>query len=270
MDFDVLTHIAKHKPHLIAKDGDCLIWRGTMQHAVPRMTINKKHYWIRREVFEKENGVMPQKRLHIILNCGNPKCLNPNHMETENMSVYLHGLSKKTYVSRQKHQGNIKTLDYLLKTKAEKIQHDGDCILWLSKCKRPPRTIINNKRFLIMPTIYSDKHGAFDAKKYYVGSNCGDKRCINPKHLQLIPKNQTFVDYVAAGKQKTVSHRLTLSLKNPQRKLSFNQVAEIRNSDDKTEQLAQRFNVHVRTIYKIRSYSRFKIIPTAFGLLKVA
>lgn len=270
MTFDIFAHIAKHKPHLITQDGDCLVWNGTMQHANPRMTINKKHYWIRREMFEKANGKMPQKRLAIILTCGNPRCINPDHMQIENMSVYLHNKSKKTYVSRQKHKGTNTTLDYLLKNKADKIQRDGDCMIWQSNSKRSPRITLNHKLILIRPKIYAEIYGDFDSKKYHVATSCGEKMCINPKHLTLIPRNQVLLDYCASGKNKSVSNMLTRILKNHTRKLSFNDVAEIRNSEEISTELAHKFNVHVRTIQKIRSYSRFKVVPSAFGILKVA
>ena len=270
MTFDIFAHIAKHKPHLITQDGDCLVWNGMVQHSNPRITINKKHYWPRRAMFEKANGVMSQKRLAIILTCGNPRCINPDHMKIENMSVYLHNKSKKTYVSRKKHKGNNTTLDYLLKNKADKIQRDGDCMLWQSNSKRSPRITLNHKLILIRPKIYTEKHGDFDSKKYHVATNCGNVMCINPKHLTLIPRNQALLDYCASGKDKSVSHTLNRILKNRSRKLSFNDVADIRNSEETSTELAHKFNVNVRTIYKIRSYSRFKVVPSAFGLLRVA
>lgn len=269
MAFDLIAYIEKHKPDYLKKHGDCVLWGGTMQHSNPRLTINKKHYWPRREMFEKANGKMPQKRLNIILTCGNPKCLNPKHMRTESPLAHIMGTSEKKYKSRIKPVNNL-TLDYLLKNKAHKIRQDGHCIVWQSESKRSPGVKVNNKLILIRPKIYAEIYGDFDSKKYHVATSCGEKMCINPKHFTLIPRNQFLLDYSAGGKNKSVSHTLKLILKNNSRKLSFNDVAEIRNSEETSTELAQKFNVHVRTIQKIRSYSHFKVVPSAFGILRVA
>lgn len=151
----------------------------------------------------------------------------------------------------------------------EHINRDGRCYIWKKSFKKSS-PVIGKKKISLRSSIYSDYHGSFDKTRYVVRTTCGEKACLNPVHFELVPKWQSLIEFKESGQVHDLKHCLRRTLNHRSRKLSFNDVAEIRNSESKLGELAQKFNVHVRTIQKIRSYSQFKVIPTAFGLLKVA
>lgn len=268
MGFDLFKHLAEKKPHLITPDGACLIWNGTMQHGYPRICVKKIFYWPRSEMYEKKIGKFTRGRDVITLKCGNSRCLNHKHMELIQRSESIKGISLHDGHAPIKHSG---TLSYLFQNKADKLRRDGHCYVWLKNIySKAPRAWINGKEVRLRPVIYEEHHQPFDKKRYVVRTNCGENGCLNPLHMELVSVIQPIMDYHQSGNNLAIAHCLKRTVRNAKRKLSFNDVAEIRNSDESSQTLAHRFNVNVRTINKARSFSTFKVIPTAFGLLKVA
>lgn len=268
MGFDLFKHLAEKKPHLITPDGACLIWNGTMQHGYPRICVKKVFYWPRSEMYEKKIGKFTRGRDVITLKCGNSRCLNHKHMELIQRSESIKGISLHDGHAPIKHSG---TLSYLFQNKADKLRRDGHCYVWVENTfKGAPRAYINGKTINLRPVIYAENHQPFDKSRSVVRLTCGENGCLNPLHMGLVPINQASIDYHQAGKHRNITSVMKRTLSCQNRKLAFNDVAEIRNSDKNNKELAHKFNVTVRTIQAVRSYSRFKVIPTAFGLLKVA
>lgn len=262
--------IKQNKPAFIKRSGDCLEWQSTVQNNNPRICIKKKFYWPRSATYEAHYKTKVTNRDILTMQCGNVRCLNPKHM------VFSKRRNNVIFGSVGAFDNEVpKRLKGILKELFEKwpehINRDGQCYIW-KKSFYKSRPVLNkgNTRISLRSCIYSDYNSDFDKTRYFVRTTCGEKACLNPAHFELVPSWQPLIEFKESGEMHALKHCLNRTLNNARRKLSFNDVAEIRNSDDETGLLAQRFNVHVRTIQKIRSYSRFKVIPTAFGLLKVA
>lgn len=269
VDFDLMEWIKQNKPAFIKRSGDCLEWQSTVQNNNPRICIKKKSYWPRSATYEAHYKTKVTNR-NILMECGNVRCLNPKHMtltkKTNRANFYSSGVFDNEVPQRLK--GMLKEL---FQKWPEHINRDGQCYIWKKTFSgSSPVLYKDNQSTMLRSRIYADYNSEFDKRRYVVRITCNDNACLNPAHFELVPKWQSLIEFKESGQVHDLKHCLIRTLNHQSRKLSFNDVAEIRNSNDKTGQLAQRFNVHVRTIQKIRNYSRFKIIPTAFGLLKVA
>lgn len=270
VDFDLIEWIKQNKPAYLKRSGDCLEWKSTIQNNNPRICIKKKFYWPRSATYEAHYKTKVTNRDILTMKCGNVRCLNPKHMVLSKKKNHANFYSVGAFDNEVP-----KRLKGMLKELFEKwpdhINRDGHCYIWKKSLNRSSPVIEKKKKKISLRScIYADYNSDFDKTRYVVRTTCGEKDCLNPAHFELVPKWQSLIEFKESGQVHDLKHCLTRTLNHQSRKLSFNDVAEIRNSNDKTEQLAKRFNVHVRTIQKIRSYSRFKVIPTAFGLLKVA
>lgn len=270
MDFDLIEWIKQNKPAYLKRSGDCLEWQSTVQNNNPRICIKKKFYWPRSATYEAHYKTKVTNGDMLTMQCGNVRCLNHKHMvlskKKNHANFYSVGAFDNEVPKRLK--GMLKEL---FENWPEHINRDGHCYIWKKTfLKSSPVLYKGNTRISLRSCIYSDYNSDFDKTRYAVRTTCGENSCLNPAHFELVLKWQSLIEFKESGQVYALKHCLSRTLNHASRKLSFNDVAEIRNSDDETGLLAQRFNVHVRTIQKIRSYSRFKVIPTAFGLLKVA
>lgn len=267
MEFDLFKYIKEHRPHLISNNGDCVIWNGTMQNNYPRICVKKSFYWPRSEMYIKHKGAIKRGCDVISLTCGNPRCLNPEHMVLATKAAPFLKLESISNHLQIKAKG---ILAYLFLHKHDLIKRDGHCHIWIKNItKGSPHIWINNKRLSLRQEIYKENHGEFDKTKYVIRTNCGENGCLNPLHLELVPRVKGLTDYYVSNKHYSLTHVLKRTLCNPSRKLDFNQVVDIRNSSESISSLANKYNVHKKRIWDVKNYKTFKIIPSAFGLLKV-
>lgn len=64
--------------HLLAEDGDCLLWRGACCNGHPSKTIGGKTMLLRRALFTEMCGPIPRGRI-LRPTCGQSRCLNLEH-----------------------------------------------------------------------------------------------------------------------------------------------------------------------------------------------
>jgi hypothetical protein len=60
-------------------DAGCMVWLGGCSNGHPCMRVGKDTKLVRRLAYEATNGAIPAGRV-IRMNCGSPKCVNPEHM----------------------------------------------------------------------------------------------------------------------------------------------------------------------------------------------
>lgn len=271
MTFDLFKWIEEHKPNYLKWVGDCREWQSTLQNNHPRICIKKVFYWPRSVMYTKTFGEYHKRSSVVTLTCKNPRCLNPQHMiltqKQANQTTY--GRVEK-YENSMPH--NLKgTLKYIFDNWPQKIRREGHCFLWKKNLTSGvPCAYRFNRRISLRSTIYAENFGAFDKNRHQVKMTCGENGCLNPVHMELRSSNESLTNYYASEHSKNVISSLRRSISNRSRKLSFADVHDIRQSPHTQRELAKKYNVRVKTISKVKTYKTFRVIPTAFGLLKVA
>lgn len=271
MKFDLFKWIEEHKPHYLKWVGECYEWHGTMQNNYPRICVKKVFYWPRREMHAKSFGKYHNQSVSVRLTCNNARCLNPKHMiltwKCENLSIF--GRVGKDENSMP--NSLCLTLQFLFDNWPKKIQRDGHCCLWLKNLTSgSPSIFRDNRRISLRSTIYAEHFGEFDKKKFQVKMKCGENGCLNPAHMELRLSNESLKNYYASDESKNVFSSMRRSINNHVRKLSFEDVQEIRNSEESNRALGRKYNVRHSTIQCIKSYKTFRVVPSAFGILRVA
>jgi hypothetical protein len=163
------------------------------------------------------------------------------------------------------------TLQFLFDNWPKKIRRDGHCFLWLKNLTSgSPSIFRDNRRISLRSTIYAEHFGEFDKKRFQVKMTCGENGCLNPAHMELRLSNESLKNYYASDESKNVFSSMRRSMNNWNRKLSFADVQEIRNSDESNRALGKKYNVRHSTIQSVKSYKTFCVVPSAFGILRVA
>lgn len=92
--------------------GDCWEWKGAMREQVPVMwdPDRKSPEYVRRQIGQRRAGFNP--KLWYVSVCGNPLCVNPDHVEGKTRSAVAKKAAKKN--------GNGKRPDWLAAIAASK------------------------------------------------------------------------------------------------------------------------------------------------------
>jgi hypothetical protein len=80
---------------------------------------------------------------------------------------------------------------------------------------------------------------------------CDNRKCCNPAHLMAGTHADNFADMVAKGRE-----RWSKGSQHPKAKLTPDDVAQIRASNDNNAILAERFGVSKSSISMVRNYRR--------------
>ena len=128
------------------------------------------------------------------------------------------------------------------------INNNGcvECIQSLDK-NSYPRITINRKQCMLTHLIWEAYHKHPVPKGIFVLHNCDNPACINPAHLKLGTQADNIRDRVERG-------RSAIGEKNGRSKLTEDNVRYIkRHPEISGMQLAKKFGVHKKVIYKIRN-----------------
>jgi hypothetical protein len=79
---------------------------------------------------------------------------------------------------------------------------------------------------------------------------CDNRKCVNPEHLFVGTAEDNRLDMMAKGRNRNGSKKL--------RKLTDDEVREVRNSTLPYSQLAKKFSLSAPTVCKIRQRERYK------------
>ena len=74
--------------------GDCLEWQGIMANATPQIRIDRKLLSVRR-VIREMMGMPAMPRNFLVPSCGNPKCVNPEHIMERTPAQHMLAMIKR-------------------------------------------------------------------------------------------------------------------------------------------------------------------------------
>lgn len=155
----------------------------------PIMVVNKRQLRVARVVLMRKLGEMPSARLRRL--CGEPLCVNPDHMEIVSKQPKGLAISKQ----RKRRTAEDRFWDHV-----DKTDDDSMCWEW-SGGKRK-----NYGRLKIAPGQGIDAH-RFSYILHYgpipegriICHKCNNPRCVNPSHLYAGTYKDNHKDSVEAG-----------------------------------------------------------------------
>jgi len=128
-----------------------------------------------------------------------------------------------------------------------KVNKTDDCWLWTGYCNTFGHGVIgmNNKLPFVhrLSWIFA---GNTIPDGHVVRHKCRSKNCLNPAHLEIGTQAENMADMIRDGTSNK-------GIKNPNCKLTEEQVHEIRASTETNTLLAKKYNVSQPTISNIRA-----------------
>lgn len=88
-------------------------------------------------------------------------------------------------------------------------------------------------------------HGPKPPQKQEAAHSCGNKACINPRHIRWASWQENSADKFKHGKQP-------LGLSNHAAKLTDDEVRAVRSSTGSAKVVAKKYGIHWRYVYKLR------------------
>lgn len=99
---------------------------------------------------------------------------------------------------------------------------------------------------------------------YFVGCNCDERRCLNPKHLVLRTKSSVSKDG-HANAIKAKRHLAVTIIARAKGKLNDQAARQIRESDETLKVLAERYGVHFSLISKVKTGKAWRPLSSPFA-----
>lgn len=126
------------------------------------------------------------------------------------------------------------------------VKHKKYCWEWKGSVDRYGygKTSIKSKTVLAHRKSWLITNG--DPKDLFVLHKCDNPKCVNPHHLFLGTNQDNMDDMKSKG-------RSTRGETNPNSKLTSKDVLDIRNSDEPTKVLTQKYSVSIRQIKRIKT-----------------
>jgi hypothetical protein len=159
---------------------------------------------------------------------------------------------------------NIANTDgaYLMQRIRALSHEDGGCLIWegrVNEAGLPSYGRSSSARRRIWLALNGEIPPG-----YFVGCDCGEKLCLEPKHLILRTKSSIVKSgWTTPAKAKRVrAIKLTARSKA---KLTDQAVQEIRESTAPLKELAERFGVHFSLIGKVRQGHAWKPLNSPFA-----
>lgn len=181
----------------------------TSHHEVRR---NGKRQRIARYIYEKNYGIIKNKKLEVNHTCKNINCININHL--------ILGKNSRKQINGKKLKNG--------------------CIICISHTTSSgyPKIFQNNKSWQMSRFIYTQKYGKIK-KGFHVMHKCDNPSCININHLKLGTNRDNIIDAKNKG-------RLSYGENRPNSKLNDKKVEEILKID-----FSKTSNVKVGKIYDV-------------------
>lgn len=130
------------------------------------------------------------------------------------------------------------------------IKFIGECWLWIGKYTSSSYIQINfNKKRINVSRYMYEKYNKKVDKKCNIGRNCGENKCINPKHLITVSKSD-----------RVIKKRIEMRKVNPE------DVEKIRLDSRKNREIAEEYGL---TIHHVRSIKNGQIWNEDFDENKV-
>lgn len=159
-----------------------------------------------------------------------------------------------------------------LKTIHDRCDEVGECWIWKDAVSQHGYPIMRRRPggCLLVRRVAVALDGRPAAPRQPVMCTCGEKRCVNPAHLQPTTISAVAKAAAAKGSFSTTARaaRIAQSKRaSSQAKLTLEQVREIRASDESNLALAERFGVNRSRIGAIRRGVAWKDYSNPFTAL---
>jgi len=130
------------------------------------------------------------------------------------------------------------------------------CVIWVGGIGKAGYGILKHKKITMSShrASYIQKFGDIPKGKY-VCHSCDNRACINPDHLFVGTHSDNMADMVKKGRSPRY-----IGENNPMCKLTEWDVVAILLDDRKRSEIAEAFNIHTKTIYKIKSGKLWKLL----------
>lgn len=231
---------------------DCWNWsgyRGAKGHGI--FVVDGKIIGAHRISFELANGEIPEGMI-VAHSCGNPACVNPNHLFIDSHS--RKGSVLDEYKHQQHHSKSI-SWEYRFFTFVDKTSSPNGCWLWTGGVgkHRYGSFKINRKYNAAHRVAYCIANNIDIGElpqDLYVLHSCDNPLCVNPDHLRLGTQIDNMMDMMIRGRKKT--------------KLTSDQVREIRREFESggiTQlSLANKYDMNIASISDIVKYKQWKYV----------
>lgn len=158
-----------------------------------------------------------------------------------------------------------------LPTLLAKTVEVGDCMVWQGWTNKRGSAYVKymGRQTQAVRLSYLMSRGLEDSdiKGLMTWASCGDKLCINPKHICCGTRSQwrAFRHSIGADKPKpsTIAKHMVNGRKPGKCKLTMEQVREIRESNETCKEWAKRLMVHPDTVALARRGRTWAEAPTA-------
>lgn len=160
-----------------------------------------------------------------------------------------------------------------LKMIRDRCDDVGDCWIWRDAVGRTGYPIMKRSQrggCMLVRRVVVALDGRPAAPRQPVMCTCGEKRCVNPAHLQPTTISAVAKAAAAKGSFSTTARAARIAQAkraSSQAKLTLEQVREIRASDESNLALAERFGVNRSRIGAIRRGVAWKDYSNPFTAL---
>lgn len=160
--------------------------------------------------------------------------------------------------NRQKTIHTLKTLEAL-------SRWDDDCLEWRSyMIKGLYPQVFHDGSMIMVRKLVMQLAGRETPPMSYYKPSCDNPRCIRLEHIKIVPsgRHMTSMAY-AVDHQSPVRIAKLQKAAAPRRKLTDEQVMEIRASSDATRDIAARYGISKSIVCKIKRNRSNRIVSAA-------
>ena len=160
------------------------------------------------------------------------------------------------------------TMDEILERITGRYVEEGECWIWTGGNVQGtrPYVTINYKRVPVRKLMAIAK-GIFREGRVNP-PKCGNPLCVNPDHVASITKSQHMRKLGKLGGRDLKRLATIRAGVHPNKKLSDDQVLEIRNSTERSSVLARRYGVSACLISRVRLHKTRKHLNPFAGLIQ--
>jgi hypothetical protein len=141
-------------------------------------------------------------------------------------------------------------MDWLLSRCTQETEEEGGCLIWRRQMNHGPVTTIDGRIWRVRHLVWLMAHKCKPKRSFTpMPTECADERCVHPDHLTLVKRNSHLI-----GQPMPALQRLRVTqAKRASAKLTEKQAHAIRDSDETLQVLAQRYNISISLVHRIKT-----------------
>jgi hypothetical protein len=136
------------------------------------------------------------------------------------------------------------------------LAHDSDdCLVWpfSTTVKGYPHMYFQGRWKLVTRRVCEHFYGPALSRKHQAAHSCRELACVNWRHLRWATPSENEADKIGHGTYQ-------YGERNPQAKLTVDQVLSIRAAVGSHSEIAAQYNVSRRTVSKIKARQRWNTL----------